>query len=377
MKIYKKEGSWHVYFRYQDPVTGESKRFRRSTGPRTTKSEAQGKGHQWYEAATAPPTAPQQKRKRAAFSGFAKLWLDRHVLVNNKPTTVRATKRILKNHLVPFFGDRDLRVIEAEDVATYKALKVKTLAPKTVNNHIGVLSRLYRDAVQWRYCEVSPAAGSGMLKVPPRPLRFWDKQQGHAFLVAVQRHEPRWHPLFMTALRTGLRQGELLGLEWSDVDFNNSQVHVRRTFTEGQVTSPKNNKTRAVPMPRDLEAMLRRTPRHLFSSLVFHRSDGSHLSNNCLWKPMQRNIKRAGVPKIAFHDMRHSYASQLVMGGVPMKAIQEYLGHADITTTMRYAHLSPSARADFVQVLCDEDLSTICPRSVHDGKEGKPSTLIR
>jgi len=111
-----------------------------------------------------------------------------------------------------------------------------------------------------------------------------------------------------------------------------------------------------------------RAHRHLRGELVFCRDDGTHLSGNCLWKPMLRATRAAGLPKIAFRDLRHSFASQLVMAGVPLKAVQEYLGHANISTTMRYSHLSPSARQNYVKVLDPEAWSQNGPNRASDGE---------
>jgi integrase len=305
---------------------------------------------------TPPADEPATPRKQAAFSGFAKHWYDLHVKVNAKLSYQRSTERELRVHLVPFFGDMDLRSIDAELVDAYKAQKVRTPdnpggnAPKTVNNHLTVLSSLFAKAVLWGYAETNPVKGVSKLKLPPREFRFWDREQSQVFLEHMRAREPRWYPMFLTALRTGLRQGELIALRWEDLDFVKRQLHVVQNFTAGALTTPKSGRGRIVPMFADLVRALK-AHRHLRSSLVFCRDDGTYLSGNCLWKPMLRVTRAAGLPKIAFHDMRHSFASQLVMASVPLKAVQEYLGHADISTTMRYSHLSPSAKQSYVEVL--------------------------
>ena len=100
--------------------------------------------------------------------------------------------------------------------------------------------------------------------------------------------------------------------------------------------------------------------RHINGELVFPWSDGSYLTNNRIKHPFWTCIKAAGVKKIRFHDLRHTFASQLVMKGVPMRVVQELLGHSTLQMTMRYAHLSPSAKTDAVAVL-DADAAPILP----------------
>ncbi len=268
MAVRKRNARWYVGFRYKDPVTGQSKRFKRSTGRTTaTRREAEKTERQWYREVTTPPD-PVDERKHAAFSGFAKHWYELHVKTNCKRSYQRSTERELRVHLVPFFGDVELRKITIERIEQYKAAKVSTgLSPKTVNNHLGVLSSLFSVAVRWKYAEVNPLTQVRRLKLPPQEFRFWDRQQSDAFLRA------------------------------------------------------RGSRT------------------------------GTHLSNPCIWKPMKRATQAAGLPKIAFHDLRHSFASQLVMEGVPLVAVQQYLGHADLKTTMRYAHLSPAEKHAYVERL--------------------------
>ena len=347
MAVRKRNGVWYVDFRYEDPTTGQPKRLKRSTGQGTTKKEAQELEWKWRRELEEPPKPPQ---KRAVFSGFAKHFLDTHIKANRKNSYFRTTEQTLRVHLVPFFGDIDLRFIDAEDIARYKALKVKTLAPKTVNNHLGVLSILFRKAVEWGYCERNPATGAGLLRLPPQEFQFWDKEQSAAFLDAVLQTDPKWHPFFLCALRTGMRLGELCALRWDDLDFVKGQIHVVWNFTHGKLGSPKNGKGRVLPMSPQLADALK-AHRHLRGPLVFCREDGDYLTRDMAKHPFNRATRKAGVRTIRIHDARHSFASQLVMDGVPLTAVKEYLGHSDLAMTMRYAHLSPAARQEYVSRL--------------------------
>ena len=363
MTVRNIKGVYYVDFRYPDPLTGEPRRFRRSCKRGTSRRQAAALERQWRLEA-AEPVAFDPPRQEG-FAVFAKLWLDVYVAVNCKPSTYRSREQVVRTHLVPFFGDTNLRAITVLRVQQYKALKKKTLAPKTVNNHLGVLSRLLRSAVEWNYAERNPATGIGFLPTGPQTFRFWDREQSDAFLATTREVEPAFYPVALSALRTGMRQGELLGLEWGDVDFVKRRIHVRRNFTHGTLVTPTNGRQRVVPMSPELAGVLR-AHRHMRGDIVFCRTDGTHSSGHCLRRPMARAIRAAGLPRIAFHDLRHSFASQLVMAGVPMKAVQEFLGHTTMQMTMRYSHLSPSARQDYVACL---DTGNDAP-----GPVGRPAT---
>lgn len=369
MAIRKRKGVYFVDFRYTDPITQERRRFRRTTGKGTTKKEATELEFRWRQEVLRPP-APA--RKRAAFSGFCKHYLDTHVRTNCKPSTVRGYEQHMRVHLVPFFGDADLRLIDAEQVARFKAAKAKTHSPKSVNNMLGVLSTLFKYAVLWRYCELNPVTGIGLLKLPPQEFRFWDSQQSEAFLKAMRETEPRWHALYLCALRTGMRQGELFALRWDDVDFVKRRIKVVWNITRGgHLGTPKSGHGRLIPMSDQLAETLL-AHRHLRGPLVFCRDDGDYLTRDRIKRPFERALRKAGVPRIRFHDLRHSFASQLVMAGVPIVAVKEYLGHAEISMTMRYAHLSPAARQGYVDVLDATDSDVIGAVSwAHSGHTGR------
>jgi len=258
---------------------------------------------------------------------------------------------VLRKHAVPFFGAAPLGSVTAEQIAHYKAVKVTRLAPKTVNNHLGVLSRMYRSAVEWGYLERNPVTGIGLLKLPPQEFAFWDTAQSERFLSVLQTTEPDHYLFFLTALRTGMRMGELVALEWSNVDLVRGRVHVRWSVHRGDRTGPKNGRGRSIPLsPRLAEALATRRGGGV-SPLVFPDRRGGYLTRDKVKRPMWRATERAHLPRIRFHDLRHSFASQLVMAGVPLVAVQQYLGHAGMAMTLRYSHLSPAAERDYINVL--------------------------
>jgi integrase len=352
MFIRKLNGVWYLDFYYFDPSTLQRRRCRRSTGLGATRSNrqsalamaAQVRSVLLQPTKAAQPEGqgkpPGEPRKRAPFSGFAKLFYDNHAVPTLRPSTIRAYEQIIRVHLHPCFGDTDLRDICVETVERFRARQLKGRSAKTVNNQLSLLSTIFAKAVQWGYCETNPVRGS-MLKVPETEMMFWESRDQEAFLREVCEGYPGWAPFFVTALFTGMRLGELLALSWRDVSFDRDQILVRRSFSHGALTGTKSGKGRALPMhPRVKAALL--AHRHLKGRLIFCDGKGGYLRRDMVKGPMERSIRRAGVPRIRIHDLRHTFASQAVIQGVPLPQVQQWLGHADIRTTMRYAHLAPA-----------------------------------
>lgn len=347
-----------------DPQGGQS-RYRRSLGPDIeTRHEAEDE-----EARLRSEFAIAQQARltgrpvsaelpSAVFSGFARRWLDVHVKTNCRPSQLRRYGAICKNHLVPFFGDRQLTSITPLDVEEFKADNVKKrdartgepLAPKTVNEHLGTLSSMLSAAVRWGCLHDNPCRKVARLSVPEQDFTFYDAEQTAVFLEKAKTLEPEWFTFFLTAFRSGLRLGELFGLEWGDIDFVARRIHIQRSYHLGHATLPKGKRKRWVPMcPSLVEAL--KTHKHLKGNLVFCRPDGSHLTRDIVKHPFDRITFAAGLHRIRLHDMRHSFASQLVMAGVPLKFVSEMLGHTEIKMTERYTHLTPNSVQSYIGVL--------------------------
>jgi len=151
-------------------------------------------------------------------------------------------------------------------------------------------------------------------------------------------------PIVLTAIHTGCRRGEVLSLRWKDIDFKERRMLLETT---------KNNERRVVPMNDTLYGVLKALPVHLGSELVFPEVEGRQLS-----LAFHRACKRAGLKDFRFHDLRHSFASYLTMGGENLRTVQTLLGHKDLRMTMRYSHLSPEHLREAVSIL-DKSLNYI------------------
>jgi integrase len=279
-------------------------------------------------------------------ASFAEAFVETYAETNNKPSEVRAKKKILRVHLVPALGTRKLDTIGVEEIERYKATKLKAgLAPKTINNHLTVLHKLLVVAREWgRLRDVPPVQ---WMHVPAPEFEFLTFDEADALMAAA---DSEWRAMVTLGLKAGLRQGELLALRWTDVDLTAGRMLVRRNLCEGHIGTPKGGRGRELPLGDIARTALEAHPRRA-SELVFAAPDGKALTSAaCKW-PLWRACTRAGLRRIGWHALRHTFASHLAMLGAPLKAIQELLGHATIEMTMRYAHLIPEVARQTVQLL--------------------------
>lgn len=284
---------------------------------------------------------------------FSQKWFDTYVMNNNKYSEQRQKKITLRAHLIPFFGKLKLDQINSLKIEEYKAKKIESgLAPKTVNNHLAILGKCLHTAEEW--IEDLPAVPKiRLLKVPPQKIEFLSKEECELLLSGAK---DQWYEMILIAIKTGLRFGEIIGLQWQDINFNINVLTVRQSIVWDIVGSPKSNKERTIPLTKELSTTLAR--RKESNGLLFIRKNGKSPNQETAIRTLQRICKQVGLRYIGWHKLRHTFASHLAEAGVPIKAIQELLGHSNIQTTMRYAHLSPSVLEDAISKL-ESDTFTV------------------
>ena len=326
--------TWVVDISYQHP-NGREERIRKKS-PIQTRRGAEQYEREVRAHLAAGTFGEKEPVEKPLFREFAKEFIRDYATTNNKPSEVRSKTMILNLHLLPTFGNQRLDAIGVRQIEAYKAKKIQErLSPKTVNNHLTVLRKLLSVAHEWELIDGVPAVK--WLKVPEPKFDFLDFDEAEQLIEAA---DPEWRPMIVAALKTGLRLGELLALSWEDINLKLGKLIVRRSIARGVMGTPKNGRTRTVPLG---ETVLRelKAHRHLRGEFVFCNPDGRPLTENQCKAPLKRIFKRAGLRKLAWHALRHTFASHLVMKGAPLKSVQELLGHSDIRMTMRYSHLSP------------------------------------
>ena len=297
------------------------------------------------------PLPPPQKKEVPTLNEFAITFLETS-RVANKPSTVESKELVLRRHILPRLGLLRLDEISYEHVedlkihvATSKRQSGKLRSSKTVNNIMTTLHRLL--VVAKKRSLISSLPEFEPIRCPPPEFDFLSFEEAER-LIAAARDE--WRTLITFALRTGMRRGELVALRWQDVDLEAGKLMVRQTRWRGIIGLPKSHKPREIPLSATVVAMLK-SHRHLRGELVFCDMGGDYLRVNKLNQVIEATCKRAGLRHLGWHVLRHSFASHLAMRNVPLKAIQELLGHASIQMTMRYAHLSPSVSKAAVDLL--------------------------
>ena len=235
-------------------------------------------------------------------------------------------------NLTPFFGDKYLSQITRKFVEDFKTERAKIVKPDTVNDNLTLLKGMFRRAIEWGYTSQNPAQDVKRLKATHKKPRFLSREEGVSLLDAAS---DDWKALIATGLYAGLRAGELMNLQWQDVNFKNRTI----TIQAKDDWQPKNRKVRVIPISSRLLAYLQKHPRHITSPYLFCDPDGSKYS--VLGRKLISIAKHAGLTGVTPHTLRHTFASWLVMGGTDLATVQKLLGHSDIATTMIYAHLTP------------------------------------
>jgi integrase len=243
---------------------------------------------------------------------------------------------------VAFGPTTRLDKIDPNRVERFKSkLLEKGLSPRSINKRLLILNGIFKRAGRvWGVVnpltdvELIPVTDSGDIDV------LVPAEIAKLAAAAIDRDGP----LFTVAAFTGLRMGELRALRWRDLDFDKQLVHVRRSYVRGTDGLPKSGKVRSVPMVRQAEAAFRSLiQREHFTSeddLVFCNELGSYRDDARIRRRFTRALERAGLRKVRFHDLRHTFGT-LAVQAFPLTDVKAYMGHADISTTMIYVHHVP------------------------------------
>jgi integrase len=287
-----------------------------------------------------------------------------------KPSYETLTEGHIRNHLAPFFGARDLRDLREADLLDFARVKLADgLAPKTIRNSLSILRRVFYLHQRDGLVERNPAARIGelMRRVDRRiassaqDVEYWSREEVNALLDVAREHEPSFAPILSLLLSTGMRRGEALGLHWSDVDFENSGLTIRRSITHGGTTSPKSGRSRTIKMPpalvselfdllaaRRVEALGRgwpNIPEPVFCSQVGTYLDERNVSR--VWERVRRRAQKSGVRPLRLHCARHTWATQALYAGKSIRWVADQLGHSDPALTLRvYAHAMREEETD-------------------------------
>jgi len=340
MSTYKRGDKWWIRFRFNHKRYFKCSPENSQIGAKAYEASLRQKlarGEQIVEKHVEVEAIP-------TFKEFSEKWFNVYVKTNNKYSEILNKESLLRAHLNPFFGQKPLNKISNLDIESYKAKKLQSgQANKSVNNHLIVLNKCLNTAKEWGVIENTPRIK--LLKVQPQKFDFLNTEECQLLL---DNCDGLLKEMVLFALKTGLRFGELIALEWSDIDFKSNLATVQKSISRGRLGSPKSNKIRHVPLLGDISDTL--SFRFKKQGLVFSK-DGQPLGPMLCLRWLHLACRQAGLRKIGWHTLRHTFASHLAQNGVSIVLIKELLGHADIKTTMRYSHLTSQAIRGAIETL--------------------------
>jgi integrase len=355
--IFAEDGSWYAKWRVGH------RQVRRRLGRVRPPGGTEGLTRKQAEAALRRVMSEVRtlaSEERITFKQAADRYIQHieHVM-QRKASTVNDYRIITNKHLAPHFQNADLDRIKPQDVVAYIEAKSRTgYAIKTITNHLNFAHGVFRYAVKRGWARTNPVAATDR----PRPvhvdpdIRFLSPEELEALLRAVPNDAlgPTDHALYMLAAMTGLRQGELVALRWRDIDWSAKVVRVRRNYTRGEWGTPKSRRSsRAVPLADraagELERHFQGSRYRSDDDLVFaHPFTGQPYDASRLRKRFYEVMDLAGMGHrrgreggITFHSPRHTFGTRMAAVGVPMRTLQEWMGHRDYTTTLIYADFAP------------------------------------
>jgi integrase len=325
------------------------------------------------ERAAEAKRAAEEQHRTLAQVGEALIVAKR--AAGRKPSTIEAYSYWLRIHIVDFFGPTAVGEITRDDVRGFAAaLERKGLAPKSRANALGTLHSLIEFAIDegWMVGEnpVKRIEKPALATTDP-DVHFLETEEVEALLRAVP-DDPLGRVervMYLAAAMTGMRQGELFALRWRDVDWSARRIRVRRNFVRGEFGTPKSKRSsRSVPLASrvatELELLSQTSPYKRDDDLVFaHPETGKPIDRSKLLKRFKAALRRADVRAVRFHDLRHTFGTRMAAQGVPMRVLQELMGHRDFKTTLIYADYAPSEHeAEWVEQAFRPDSSEVVER---------------
>ena len=303
---------------------------------------------------------------------FCAKWLTDYAAGSVKPTSLRFYRGLITNHLIPALGSLRLTDLTPELVQRYvsTSLREARVSARTVNHSLVVLKQVLNRAKRWGYLRDNPAEGVRPGRIEPQEMDYLRPSE----IPLLLKHADEPHrTLFMTAVLTGMRLGEILALQWGDIDWQGGRIQVRRSVfwylrkelgeaaerdaVLWRFTTPKSKHSRrnVVMSPALKEALELHRLECAVSphGLVFCTRAGTPIEpRNLVRREFEPALARAGLRKVRFHDLRHTYTALLLAQGVNVKAIQAQLGHGSVQTTLdRYGHLLPESSAGIGEAL--------------------------
>lgn len=363
---------WYLHYR----IDGQRKKYR--LGRDLTVAQAKDAAKLWTGdiAKGTDIQVERKERRKKSKQHTLKTFVDGPYGEWRRANRKRAEDTLIRirKHFYPLFGNILLKDITAWNVEKWKTARLKAgIKPTTVNRDIAELKSILSKAVEWKEISDHPLKLVKPAKVDHSPnVRYltkdeetrlrqaltsrdrrikaeranankWREERGYTLYPDLfsQAYTDHLTPMILLSMNTGMRRGEVFHLRWEDINFRT------KTLTIGGDRA-KSGHTRHIPLNNEALTTLKQWGKRP-EGLVFPNKDGNPLDN--IKKAWSNILKEANITAFRWHDLRHHFASRLVMAGVDLNTVRELLGHSDIKTTLRYAHLAPEHKAEAVKML--------------------------
>ena len=355
MAIYKRGKVWYVDFYYR------GRRIRKSLGVVSKRLAEQ------IEADLKAKIAKGEflgvfEEKPVLFEDAVKIYLGYSKTHKSPSTYDREISRF--RIILPHFQGKYLHEIIPKDIEAYISKRKEKVKPATINRELTVLKAMFNKFIEWGDIKENPVKSVKLLKEPPGRVRYLTSDELSRFWEALKESPPHFQALVKIAFYTGMRKSEILSLKWKNIDWKNRTIVVIET---------KNNERRVIPMNDEVYKVLLGLARHIRSEYIFVNPETGK-PYVCFKRAWRTLLKRAKIKDFRFHDLRHNFASYLVMSGTDIRAVQELLGHKTLRMTQRYSHLAPGHLRSAVENL--QIIVTNWSQKGENKKLGTRETLI-
>lgn len=287
------------------------------------------------------------------FTEVARLWLEK-IKPEVGVRTFIDYQQVVGNHLLSYFGAKRIRDITTVDVERFRNETLLTVSPRTTNKILRVLKMTLGYAAKHKYVLEDPTRFVASVKQVKKETDFLGRVESDEIERLLAAASPAFRPLFYTAIWTGMREGELLGLKWAAVDLDKQRINVRQTYDSYGYREPKSKAgKRSIVMSPSLVEVLSQHKVTLKNNgnddHVFQNTKGGPLHHaNMISREFHPALQRAGIRRMPFHCLRHTFGALTASMGTPPKFIQAQMGHASLVVTLdTYGHLMPSADSGF------------------------------
>lgn len=297
------------------------------------------------------------KEINKTFDECAVIYFDVTASKNMSHNSILLEKTHYKNHIQPVFGHRIITSIKPYEVQKLWTDKEITYSSSTIHRLHRIMNKIFKQFIKWDEIKQNPMVKVDKPRIRYKKTEVWSKIEVNSFLSYAKDYNS--YMVFYLAIHTGMRMGEVLGLHWSDIDFDKKVIHVTEALDR---TTKKRGPLKTVSSKRSIsltdlqisvlqEYKVKQIPK---SKIICASLSNTYFNANNIRRAMKSICESSNLNKIRFHDLRHTHATLLLEANAPIKAIQERLGHADVRITLeRYTHLNDNVQKETAQLFSD------------------------